>query len=573
MHTPRSTALLSTFALLAALAACSHDSATPTDPAPAPDGAVTAQAAATPVRLVSRLAPGKCLDASRGSATSSARTMLATCSDVAGQRFTLRGDGMITTYDGAMCLDAAGGMGNDRDAIIVWPCTGTTNQLWQHDSRGQIVGIKGKCVDIRRSDTADGTPIILWPCQATTNQQWDFVALGSPSAAAPPTTNADGVTLSKVSGDNQTATYGTRASAPLVVIARDAAGQPVPGVSVSWESADGTPSSATSTTGADGKAQINLTVSRTFFTTRASASVGGTTVTFTATGNGTPSLGGRRLFPGSNVWNTDIYAAPVDPNSATLIASCGAGRILHPDFGTVWQGVPNGTPFVVVHGSQDRVPVGFHYASESDPGPYPIPANAPIQGGSASTGDRHVIVVDWDAWKVYEMFGARPEDGGANWTAGSGAVFDLASGALRPDGWTSADAAGLPILPGLVRYDEVAELGAIQHALRISCNQTRNGYVAPARHSAGSSSSASLPPMGMRVRLKKSVDISRFSPANQAILRALQHYGAFVADNGAGFMISGAPDPRWDDGDLHNLQQITASDFEVVRMGAVTTMR
>jgi hypothetical protein len=226
-----------------------------------------------------------------------------------------------------------------------------------------------------------------------------------------------------------------------------------------------------------------------------------------------------------------------------------------------------------VHGSQARVPVSFRYASESDPGPYPIPSNAPIQGGSAGTGDRHVIVVDWDDWKVYEMFSARPVDGGASWTAGSGAIFDFETGALRPAGWTSADAAGLPIFPGLVRYDEVKELGAIQHALRMSCDRTRNGYIAPARHAAGSGSSADLPPMGMRVRLKKSVDISRFSASNQVILRALQRYGAFVADNGVGFMISGAPDPRWSDSDLHNLQQITASDFEVVRMGAVTTVQ
>ena len=567
MRTPRSTVAFVTLALLAALAACSSDSAAPaTDPASAPDGAADVQTSSTPVRLVSRLAPGKCLDASRGSATSPAQTVLATCSDAAGQRFTMRSDGSITTYGGAMCLDVSGGKGNDGDAIIIWLCKGSTNQLWRLDSRGEIVGINGKCVDIRDGKTADGTPIILWPCHATKNQQWDLVALDS----VPP---ASGVTLSTVSGDKQTATYGTKVAAPLVVVARDAAGRPVPGLSVSWKSADGTPSSATTTTDGNGKAQISLAVSRTFFTTRVSASAGGSTVTFTAKGNGTPSLGDRRPFPASNAWNTDISTAPVDPNSAALIASCGGGRILHPDFGTVWQGVPNGIPFIVVHGSQARVPVSFQYGSESDPGPYPIPANVPIQGGSAGTGDRHVIVLDWDAWKVYEMFSARPASGGASWTAGSGAIFDLETGALRPAGWTSADAAGLPIFPGLVRYDEVAELGAIQHALRMSCDQTRNGYIAPARHAAGSGSSADLPPMGMRVRLKKSVDISRFSASNQVILRALQHYGAFVADNGIGFMISGAPDPRWSDSDLHNLQQIRASDFEVVRMGAVTTAR
>ncbi|HEY9427013.1 MAG TPA: ricin-type beta-trefoil lectin domain protein [Gemmatimonadaceae bacterium] len=572
MRTPRSTAALCAFALLVALAACSRDGAAPpTDPAATTDGAVVSQDASTPVRIVSRLAPGKCLDASRGSATSAAQTVLATCSDVGGQRFTMRSDGSIATYDGAMCLDASGGRGNDGDAIIIWPCKGSTNQLWRHNSVGEIVGINGKCVDIRRADTADGTPIILWSCHGGTNQQWDFVALDSPPASESPTT--EGVTLSKVSGDRQTATYGTRVAAPLVVVARDAAGQPVSGVSITWKSADGTPASATSTTDSNGSAQIALTVSRTFFTTRVSASAGESTVTFTATGNGTPSLGGRRPFPSSNAWNTDISAEPVDPNSAALIASCGAGRVLHPDFGTVWNGAPNGIPFIVVHGSQARVPVSFRYASESDPGPYPIPSNAPIQGGSDATGDRHVIVVDWDDWKVYEMFSARTADGGASWTAGSGAIFDFETGTLRPAGWTSADAAGLPILPGLVRYDEVKELGAIQHALRMSCDQTRNAYIAPARHAAGSGSSADLPPMGMRVRLKKSVDISRFSASNQVILRALQRYGAFVADNGAGFMISGAPDPRWSDSDLHNLQQITASDFEVVRMGAATTMQ
>lgn len=563
MRIPRSTATFAAFALLAALAACSSEGAAPTDPATGSNGAVISQATSSPVRLVSRLAPGKCLDASRGSATRPAQTMLANCSDVEGQRFTVRSDGSIATYGGAMCLDASGGRGNDGDAIIIWPCKGSTNQLWRHDSRGLIIGIRGKCVDIRGAKTADGTDIILWSCHGGTNQQWDFVAIDSP-----PTT--DGVTLSKVSGDGQTATYGTRTAAPLVVMARDAAGHPVPGVSVSWKSADGTPSAATTTTDANGKAQVGLTVSRTFFTTRVTASAGGSTVTFTAKGNGTPSLRGRRPFPSSNAWNTDISSAPVDPNSAALIASCGGGRVLHPDFGTVWDGAPNGIPFVVVHGSQPRVPVSFRYASESDPGPYPIPSNAPIQGGSSSTGDRHVIVLDWDAWKVYEMFDAHLASSGASWTAGSGAIFDFESGALRPNGWTSADAAGLPILPGLVRYDEVAELGAIQHALRMSCDRTRNGYIAPARHAAGSGTSADLPPMGMRVRLKKSVDISRFSRSNQVILRALQRYGAFVADNGIGFMISGAPDPRWSDSDLHNLQQIKASDFEVVKMGTVT---
>ncbi len=564
MRTPRPTAILAASTLLAALAACSAGSDAPTAPAATTDAAVTAQAP-TPVRLVSRLAPDKCLDASRGGATKSAQTVLARCSDVEGQRFTMRSDGSITAFGGAMCLDASGARGNDGDAIIVWPCKGSANQLWRRAGGGEIVGINGKCIDVEGEKTADGTRLILWRCHGGANQKWDPASLDVPPTAPTTPPPASGVTLSRVSGDGQAATYGTRVAAPLVVVARDAAGRPAPGVRVSWSSADGTPGSATSTTDANGKAQVALTVSRTFFTTRVSASAGGSTVTFTATGNGTPSLQGRRPFPASNAWNTDISSRAVDPNSAALIASCGAGRVLHPDFGTVWNGAPNGIPFIVVHGSQARVPVSFRYASESDPGPYPIPPKVPVQGGSNGTGDRHVIVLDWDAWKSYELYSARTADGGTSWSAGSGAIFDLTSGALRPAGWTSADAAGLPIFPGLVRYDEVAELGAIQHALRMSCDRTRNEYIAPARHAAGSGSSKDLPPMGMRVRLKRSVDISRFSRSNQVILRALQRYGAFVADNGVGFMISGAPDPRWSDSDLHNLQQIRASDFEVVR--------
>src|SRR5215470_12257175 len=188
--------------------------------------------------------------------------------------------------------------------------------------------------------------------------------------------------------------------------------------------------------------------------------------------SGGESLGGRRPFPDDNPWNTVISSAPVDPNSATLIASCGA-RNLHPDFGTVWDGAPNGIPYVVVHSGQARVPVSFNYADESDPGPYPIPANAPVEGGATSSGDRHVLVVDVDAWKLYELFDAHPDNGGRSWHAGSGAAFDLGSNALRPAGWTSADAAGLPIFPGLVRYDEAVEAHDIAHALRFTCPRTR----------------------------------------------------------------------------------------------------
>lgn len=293
-------------------------------------------------------------------------------------------------------------------------------------------------------------------------------------------------------------------------------------------------------------------------------------------GNGAPgtsqsggTLGGRLVFPADNPWNQDISKVPVDPASSAMVASCGAGATLHPDFGTVWSGAPNGIPYVVVHSGQQRVPVTFGYADESDPGPYPLPPDAPIEGGPTSTGDRHVIVVDADAWKLYELFDAHPVDGGASWTAGSGAVFDLSSNAQRPAGWTSADAAGLPIFPGLVRYDEVAA-GAILHALRMTCPHTREAYVAPARHFASSSTDPSLPPMGARFRLKASVDISTFPADAQVILRAMQRYGLFLADNGSAFYVSGAPDSRWSDDDLHTLTRLHGSDFEVVQMGAVT---
>lgn len=273
----------------------------------------------------------------------------------------------------------------------------------------------------------------------------------------------------------------------------------------------------------------------------------------------------RAVFPADNAWNRDVSGDPVDPNSANLIASCGATNALHPDFGTTYDGVPWGIPYVTVRSSQPRVNVTFDYADESDPGPYPIPRDAPIEGGAASGGDRHVLVIDVDAWKLYELFDAHPANGGASWTAGSGAVFDLGTGALRPDGWTSADAAGLPIFPGLVRYDEVAE-GAITHAIRFTCPRTRQAYVPPARHYASSSTDVNLPPMGMRVRLKAGVDISGFPADVQVILRAFKKYGMLLADNGSGFYVTGAPDPRWNDGNINTMKQLHGSDFEVIRM-------
>lgn len=276
------------------------------------------------------------------------------------------------------------------------------------------------------------------------------------------------------------------------------------------------------------------------------------------------SLGGRRPFPADNPWNTDVTTAVVDPSSATLISACGL-RNLHPDFGTTYNGAPNGIPYVVVHSGQPRVPVQFDYADESDPGPYPIPPDAPIEGGSSSSGDRHVLVVDLDAWKLYELFDAHAINGGASWHAGSGAIFDLGSNALRPAGWTSADAAGLPIFPGLVRYDEAAEQHAINHALRFTCPRTRKAYVSPARHFASSDTSSALPPMGMRVRLKASFDTTSFTPTVRAILRSMMRYGMLLADNGTGWYVSGAPDSRWSDDELATLAKVPSTAFEVVK--------
>jgi hypothetical protein len=286
-----------------------------------------------------------------------------------------------------------------------------------------------------------------------------------------------------------------------------------------------------------------------------------------STGGG--SIAGVQVFPPDNPWNQDVSQEPVDPNSDVLIASIGLDTGLHPDFGTVWNGAPIGIPYVVVSGTQAKVPVTFDYADESDPGPYPIPPDAPIEGGENSTGDRHILVIDRDNRKLYELFAAYRQ--GSGWRAGSGAIFDLTSNALRPAGWTSADAAGLPIFPGLVRYDEVIEKGEINHALRFTVSRTRRAYVHPARHYASSRTDANLPPMGMRVRLKASFDVSPYPPSVRVILTALKKYGMIVADNGSNWYISGAPDPRWNDEELAAIKLVKGRNFEVVRMGTVVT--
>ena len=270
------------------------------------------------------------------------------------------------------------------------------------------------------------------------------------------------------------------------------------------------------------------------------------------------------LFPRSSHWNKRVDALPVHPRSDAIVNAVGAGRTAHADFGSgLYEGRPIGIPYTTVGRGQRRVPVSFEYAGESDRGPYPIPRNAPIEGGARSDGDRHVLIVDRSRCRLYELFAAYPRDAGRSWRAGSGAIWNLRSNRLRPAGWTSADAAGLPILPGLARYDEVRR-GKIDHALRITVPRTRRAYVYPARHFASSSNDADLPAMGERVRLKKSFDVSRFPRQARVVLTALKRYGAFVADNGAAWYVSGAPHRGWDNDELHTLRRVRGSDFEFV---------
>jgi hypothetical protein len=274
----------------------------------------------------------------------------------------------------------------------------------------------------------------------------------------------------------------------------------------------------------------------------------------TPTPTPTPSAGNCALFPSTNVWNEDISSLPVESDSATLLGTMGLSTGLHPDFSATGYGIP----YNVVDNATPLLSVSFYYASESDAGPYPIPSNPLIEGDT----DRHLLMWNRAGCKLFELYDAVKASNGT-WTAGSGAIWDLTSNALRPDGWTSADAAGLPILPGLVRYDEVAA-GLIGHALRFTVPQTRAAHIYPARHDASSLTSASYPPMGLRVRLKASVNISGFSAANQVILMALKRYGMMLADNGSAWYITGAPDSRWNDSDLHLINQINGSNFEVV---------
>lgn len=276
-----------------------------------------------------------------------------------------------------------------------------------------------------------------------------------------------------------------------------------------------------------------------------------------------PGAANCQVLPADDVWNTPVNRLPVDPRSAQYIAQIGAGDPLHPDFGQGnWDGEPMGIPYNVVRGTQPKVPVSFDYAAESNPGPYPVPAHALIEGGPSSTGDRHVIVVDAGNCTDYELYAAYPKKGGKSWSAGSGAIFPLSSNALRPATWTSADAAGLPILPGLVRPDEV-KAGVIDHAIRVTVPNTDDRFIWPARHQAGQANSA-YPPMGLRLRLKASVNISGFPPTDRVILQALKTYGMIVADNGSPWFISGVPSNYWDNDTLHQITQLTGNDFQVV---------
>jgi hypothetical protein len=270
------------------------------------------------------------------------------------------------------------------------------------------------------------------------------------------------------------------------------------------------------------------------------------------------------VFPPDNQWNLRVDRLPVHPRSDAIVRSMGLDEHVHADFGSgLWEGGPIGIPFTTVGRRQPTVPVDFEYASESDGRRYPLPRGVRVEGGHGSDGDRHVIVVDRARCRLYELFSAYPSDGGTRWSAGSGAIWNLRSNRLRPRGWTSADAAGLAILPGLARYDEVRR-GRIDHALRFTAARTRRAFVYPARHFASELTDPNLPAMGQRLRLRPGFDISGFPRQSRIVLRALKRYGMILADNGSSWYLSGAPNPGWDNDDLHTLHRVPGSAFEVV---------
>lgn len=282
--------------------------------------------------------------------------------------------------------------------------------------------------------------------------------------------------------------------------------------------------------------------------------------------------GDLAIFPADNPWNLDVSRLPVHPLSQDYLASVGLEKPLHPDFGTVWNGAPSGIPYNLVGSDTPRQTIDFEYPDESDAGPYPIPNPPLLEGGPKAPldSDRHLLMVDFENKKLYELFHCVQQPGG-KWKAGSGAIFDLTSNKLRPAGWTSADAAGLPILPGLARYDEIVERSELRHALRFTVKKTQRGYIAPATHWASRSADRKLPPMGLRVRLRADFDVSKYPPSARVILTGLKTYGMLLADNGGDWFISGAPDPRWNDDELSTLKRVKVRDFEAVETGPLIT--
>lgn len=281
-----------------------------------------------------------------------------------------------------------------------------------------------------------------------------------------------------------------------------------------------------------------------------------------------PTVGGCAVFPASNEWNQDISGLPLRANSAQIINTIQSigGHNLHPDFGS---NPSYGIPYSVVPADQPLVPITYGaYGDESDPGPFPVPSLAPVEGGGSATGDRHVLVVQQGSCQLFELYHAQRSNAG--WSADSGARWNLVTGELRPIGWTSADAAGLPILPGLVRYDEVAS-GSVRHAIRVTFDSTQRGFVLPATHFASSDPNQNLPAMGVRLRLKAGYDISSLTGQARVIAVAMQHYGLIVADNGSNWFFQGGADPRWNDDELNQLKSVPGTAFEVVDTGPVRT--
>ena len=332
----------------------------------------------------------------------------------------------------------------------------------------------------------------------------------------------------------------------------------------------------TATTGSGGNATTTTTAAGSAAGGASSTTTGSATTTTsggTGTGGGStgtgPSLGGCALFPADNPWNLDISGFPVDPKSSAYIASIGAETGLHPDFGAPYQGAPNGIPYVIVPAAQPKVNILFTDSpDESEPGPYPVPPDAPIEGGPQGDGDRHVLVLQQGSCTLFEMFASYPK--GATWEAGSGAIWHLDKNEIRPDTWTSADAAGLAILPGLVRYDEAVELMEIKHAIRVTVSGAQKAFIYPASHSDGAAGSdPNAPPMGLRLRLQAGFDVTGFSAPVQVMLKAMKKYGLMVADSGSDWFISGVPDDRWNDDVLHELSMVVGSNFEAVTTGAV----